>query len=250
MASAAEPSPAGGAAYDAQIRPILAKHCLECHSGEKPKGDLRLDKLPPGFGEPAAGKTWGKVLERIQAGEMPPEEKPRLADAESQQLGDWIAAGLAAAAAERRAREGRVVLRRLNRGGIRKHGPRSAGDRHRPEGPAPPGYRGQRLRQHRRALHVSSFLMDRYLDAADKALNAAIANRPQPPATRRGTTCAQGAWHLKNSTERVFRFPDDELIMFSSSPWNAVILWQFYPSERGRYRFRIPASAFRAAASR
>ncbi len=89
------------------------------------------------------------------------------------------------------------------------------------------------------ALHVSSFLMDRYLDAADKALNTAIANRPQPPATTKRYDTRQ-EHGIKNSTERVFRFPDNELITFSSSHWNAVILWQFYPSERGRYRLRIP----------
>ena len=31
------------------------------------------------------------------------------------------------------------------------------------------------------AHHTSSFLMEKYLEAADKALNLAIANRPKPP---------------------------------------------------------------------
>jgi hypothetical protein len=31
------------------------------------------------------------------------------------------------------------------------------------------------------ANHTSSFLMDKYLEAADKALDMAIANRPNPP---------------------------------------------------------------------
>ncbi len=99
--SAAEPGPPAAAAFAARIRPILVEHCLECHSGEKPKGDLNLDKLPGDVSDSAAGKTWGQVLERIRAGEMPPEEKPRLTEAESKQLGDWIGTGLAAAAAER-----------------------------------------------------------------------------------------------------------------------------------------------------
>ena len=30
------------------------------------------------------------------------------------------------------------------------------------------------------ALHTSSFLMEKYLDAADAALNEAIVNKPQP----------------------------------------------------------------------
>ena len=31
------------------------------------------------------------------------------------------------------------------------------------------------------ALHTSSFLMEKYLEAADSALNTAIVNRPKPP---------------------------------------------------------------------
>jgi len=36
-----------------------------------------------------------------------------------------------------------------------------------------------------RALHTSSFLMERYLEAADKALNVAIANGPQPQSVKK-----------------------------------------------------------------
>ena len=88
--------------------------------------------------------------------------------------------------------------------------------------------------------------MDRYLDAADKALGVAIANRPQPPASTAKYDCRL-EHGIKNSTERVFRFPENELITFSSSHWNAVVLWQFYPSDRGRYRIRIPARGVQSA---
>lgn len=30
-------------AFEQGVRPIIAEHCVECHTGEKPKGDLRLD---------------------------------------------------------------------------------------------------------------------------------------------------------------------------------------------------------------
>src|SRR5206468_2696223 len=31
--------------YDDLVRPFLVRHCLECHGIEKPKGDIRLDRL-------------------------------------------------------------------------------------------------------------------------------------------------------------------------------------------------------------
>jgi hypothetical protein len=49
--------------------------------------------------------------------------------------------------------------------------------------------------------------------------------------------------HVKVTTEKVFRHRDDGLVMFSSSPWQAITVSQFYPPDRGTYRFRITATA-------
>ena len=40
--------------FDAQIKPFLARHCLSCHSGEKPKGDFDLEKLAHDFNDEKA----------------------------------------------------------------------------------------------------------------------------------------------------------------------------------------------------
>src|SRR5687768_9570585 len=37
--------------YDEQVRPFLAQHCLGCHGADKPKGDLRLDRLVADFAD-------------------------------------------------------------------------------------------------------------------------------------------------------------------------------------------------------
>src|SRR5262245_41586147 len=63
--------------YDEQVRPFLARHCLGCHAGEEPKGDLRLDQLRPDFVAAASRDQWLTVLKRVEAGEMPPPKKPR-----------------------------------------------------------------------------------------------------------------------------------------------------------------------------
>src|SRR5262245_3876713 len=61
--------------FDKQFRPLLAKHCVGCHRGEKPKGNLRLDNLTTNLGDGVARQHWAAVVKRLQAGEMPPEEK-------------------------------------------------------------------------------------------------------------------------------------------------------------------------------
>jgi len=92
------------------------------------------------------------------------------------------------------------------------------------------------------SLHVSSFLMERYLEAADIALDLAIANRPQPPLIKQRYSLKQ-SHQVKSTTERVFRKSDDDdrVVMFSSSLWQAVSLTPFYPPDPGNYRFRISA---------
>src|SRR5262245_45268343 len=77
-------------AFEDQVRPFLVKHCLACHGMEKPKGDLRLDRLGVDFGDAASRKTWQRALERVRAGEMPPKGKPRPSEKEVAALADWV----------------------------------------------------------------------------------------------------------------------------------------------------------------
>ncbi|MBM4073035.1 MAG: DUF1592 domain-containing protein, partial [Planctomycetes bacterium] len=95
------------------------------------------------------------------------------------------------------------------------------------------------------ALHVSSFLMERYLEAAERALDLAIASKPRPPLIKKRYNL-KDQHQVKTTTERVFRKLDDAVVMFSSSAWQAVHLYEFYPPDRGMYRFRIAASAFQS----
>jgi hypothetical protein len=94
------------------------------------------------------------------------------------------------------------------------------------------------------ALHTSSFLLEKYLEAANLALDLAIANRHQPPLIRERYSL-KTTHQVRSTTESVFRKAEDNdrVVMFSSSPWQAVSLTPFYPPDPGHYRFRISASA-------
>ena len=78
------------------------------------KKNLRLDQLGDDFASRPNRDKWLHVLKRVKAGEMPTEERARPTEKEIQLLSDWITANVKAADAKRAA-EGRVVLRRLNR---------------------------------------------------------------------------------------------------------------------------------------
>jgi hypothetical protein len=231
--------------HDEHIRPFLARHCLGCHGGEKPKADFHLDRLAPDFADEASRKRWLKVRGRVKAGEMPPKPKPRPAEKEIQLLADWITEQAEAAVAPRRG-QGRVVLRRLNRVEYENTVRDLLGVPVDLKEMLPADTSAHGFDNVGEALHVSSFLMERYLEAADAALNLAIANGPQPPVTKKRYSL-KDQHGVKEPSESVFRKLDDTVVLFSSSPWQAVHLYEFYPPHRGKYRFRISASGYQSA---
>ena len=101
--------------FEVQFRPLLVHHCPARHGGDKPKGKFRLDNLTTDFADAATRGRWTAVIERLNAGEMPPKGKPRPPVPDVRALTGWLAPRVAAADAVARAAQGRVILRRLNR---------------------------------------------------------------------------------------------------------------------------------------
>ncbi|MEM1294878.1 MAG: DUF1592 domain-containing protein [Verrucomicrobiota bacterium] len=56
---------------------FLETHCVSCHGPDKEKGHLRIDQLSRDFKAGIDGHLWAEVVERINAGEMPPEDEPQ-----------------------------------------------------------------------------------------------------------------------------------------------------------------------------
>ena len=64
-------------AKDPSFEKFLTTYCVSCHGPKKEKGDLRIDTLSRDFKAGMDSHLWAEVNERINAGEMPPEEQPR-----------------------------------------------------------------------------------------------------------------------------------------------------------------------------
>lgn len=226
---------------------FLAKHCQECHSGAKPKGKFHLDQLAGDLADKAVQKRWQAALEQIKIGAMPPKGKPRPEEKDAQALADSVHGRIAVAEAARRATHGRVVLRRLNRveyeNTIRDLlGIHIDVKELLAQDSAADGFDNVGS-----ALHISSFALERYLEAADRALSVAISNHPKPPPVIKKRYSLKDQHQVKLTTEKVFRHvEDDGVVLFTSSPWQAVSVSHFYPPDRGTYRFRISAQAFQS----
>ncbi len=85
--------------FDAEIAPILAKHCLECHGRSVQSGKLALGTETTALAGGATGPAVvpGKpdeslLLDYVDSGEMP-RDRPPLNDVEKQRLRRWIVDG-------------------------------------------------------------------------------------------------------------------------------------------------------------
>lgn len=100
--------------YTQNIRPLLSEFCLKCHSTEKHKGDLDLERFTSSSEVLKHHKVWERVVEQLTLGEMPPQEKPQPTPEQKRQLLDWVNHALEEAALANAGDPGPVVLRRLN----------------------------------------------------------------------------------------------------------------------------------------
>lgn len=93
---------------DDALEQFLERHCLRCHGPQKVERDLQIDLLSRDFNSAKDSHLWAEILERINAGEMPPQEEPQPSE-------DEIAT--ASQLLNSRLREGRAV-RMAQRAGI------------------------------------------------------------------------------------------------------------------------------------
>src|ERR1700724_1029274 len=59
--------------YQEAARPFIEKNCLGCHGAKKAKAGFRIDLLGADFSKANVAEHWKEVIDRINAGEMPPE---------------------------------------------------------------------------------------------------------------------------------------------------------------------------------
>ena len=96
-------------------RPILSSHCLKCHGPEDTQGAFRLDTLSTAIDTIEAADRWQKVLNVLNAGEMPPDDEKQIEPAAKADLLDDLARVMVAARKSLADSGGAVTMRRLNR---------------------------------------------------------------------------------------------------------------------------------------
>src|SRR5215471_6487647 len=77
--------------FDGSIRPFVDTYCVSCHGKTKPKGDFDISPFSTMKSVTEDPKRWQLVLDKLKAGEMPPEKaKKHPTDQARQEVIDWI----------------------------------------------------------------------------------------------------------------------------------------------------------------
>lgn len=177
--SAATPSLAADLKPDYQtvIVPLLKKHCTSCHGSNKQEAGLNLESYQDEASALRDARTWDKVLQQVQSGEMPPRTRRPLSMAEKEQLTAWIN-NVVLASLYARPNPGRVTLRRLNRAEYRNTIRDLVGIDFQATEDFPADDVGYGFDNIGDVLALPPLLMEKYLAAAEQIINKAVVTGP------------------------------------------------------------------------
>lgn len=177
----------------AALRAFILDHCADCHDNETRKAGLNLVDLEYLPADEANLARWVRVHDRVKAGEMPPEKRPRPEPAELDSFLPALATTLIKSEQAIIAQNGRAMQRRLNRYEYENtlrdllHVPWvQIRDRLPEDGEA---HRYNKLGE---ALDVSHVQMARYLSVADYTMRQAMSVQLERPPTTTNRYYARG----------------------------------------------------------
>ena len=171
-----------GANYDFKkdIMPIFDTYCVSCHGPEKKKGGVKITDMDPDIVNGPHAEKWFGMLDVLNLGEMPPEDKKQPTTEERRKIVEWLTVELKRAAEIKRGNV-TTVIRRLNKQqytntlqellGIQiDFGKELPGDGQSHEG----------FQNNGETLSMSRLQMEYYLKIARMALDQAIVGKEAP----------------------------------------------------------------------
>ena len=117
-AKATDEIPKANLAYfQKSVMPILKKSCINCHGPKKSEGRLRIDQLNPDLLAGPDVERWRELYNAVSNSEMPPENEPGYALAETDRgsMVDWLGEELNKASLIRRNTKDHSSFRRLTK---------------------------------------------------------------------------------------------------------------------------------------
>ncbi len=165
--------------YENSIRPILEKFCIECHEPGKDHDAFAFLKAKSADDVANDRSLWKSVAEQLRNRTMPPADDPQPDEGDRLRIANWIDETMRSTACRTGEFAGHVTTRRLNRVEYDNTMRDLLGvnldlSHHFPVD----GSGGEGFNNNGETLFLPPMLMERYLEAASQALNAAIHTKP------------------------------------------------------------------------
>jgi hypothetical protein len=100
--------------FQKQVLPFLTRYCTDCHGGDRPKAKFDLTGFQNTASVISGHGHWEHVLDRLKAGDMPPEDSPQPSANERSQIITWIETRWRIEAERNAGDPGIVLARRLS----------------------------------------------------------------------------------------------------------------------------------------
>jgi PAS domain-containing protein len=233
--SAVERAAANQQAFEREALPFLKKHCLDCHSGEEPEGEVALDAFKDAPAVAADQKTWQRVIEMLRSGAMPPEDAEQPPMPARRQMIAWIERTIYDLDCDLPTDLGRVTIRRLNRAEYNNTVRDLLGVTFKPADDFPSDDVGSGFDNIGDVLTVPPILIEKYLTAAERIADEAIIADPSQ------FVKAQHRDRRQLSGEGSADY-DEERRRWTISSEDGVVSAEFEFSRAGEYRLRAFAS--------
>ena len=172
--------------FEREVAPVLQTYCASCHAGMRPRGGMRLV-----FKDAADARSvltnddgfWERVANEVAGRHMPPAARPQPTDAQRDLLVEWIQNSMLTT--DGKPDPGPFMVHRLNN----REYANSVRDllylpaAHDVTADFPADERGDGFDNNAGTLTISPLLIERYLEAAEKATVAALGLDPRtaPP---------------------------------------------------------------------
>lgn len=239
---------------------FLERHCFECHDGAARKAGLDLEHLEWAFDDRARFERWVRVFDRVERGEMPPSSVERPEKQDQSAFLAAVASGLQQAGDARHRAEGRVGLRRLNRVEFENSVRDLLGIDMPLKHLLPEDSPAQGFDTVADGLRISALSIEKVLEAADLALDAAVELGEQPERihrrfdyrTERGVRenldTPDGAITepAANARHRVIFKELPDAVVFFSDTYSPTDLRDFTVVAAGDYKIKVSAFAYQA----
>lgn len=239
--------PATALAQSDTVKRFVASHCIDCHSGDEPDGRLDAEFLRFDPSDTDNFDVWVKILDRVEAGEMPPADADQPTAFQRKAFVKALKTSLLNASRQRYAAMGRTTIRRLNRFeyertvqdllGITKplahllpedtplHGFDTVSD----------------------GLRFSALHIDKYLTAADAAIDEALRFTEQPEAEARRFDYNKQKGIVQNANEgnSIVRLHPNGAVLFQDASY-VTKMHGVRLRTGGMYRIRIRGRAIQS----